>query len=71
MEKARMKIAVNGAADQFPEDATILDVLASKALQEDIVIVFLNGEMTKKELWAETRLKAGDKVEIIRVVGGG
>ena len=69
--EAVLKIAVNGTADQFPENSTIRDILASKTLQEEIVIVFLNGEMTKSESWAETRLKPGDKIEIIRVVGGG
>jgi sulfur carrier protein len=69
--EALVKVAVNGTADQFPENSTIRDILASKTLQEEIVIVFLNGEMTKSESWAETRLRPGDKIEIIRVVGGG
>ena len=66
-----MKVAVNGTADQFPENTSIHDVVASKTLQEEIVIVLLNGEMLKKEVWADTRLQAGDKIEIVRVVGGG
>jgi thiamine biosynthesis protein ThiS len=66
-----VKIAVNGAADQFPENSTIRDILASKTLQEEIVIVFLNGEMTKRESWSDIKLKSGDKIEVIRVVGGG
>ncbi len=66
-----MKIAINGTADQFPEDASIRDVLALKTLQEETVIVLLNGEMLRSELWAGTRLKAGDKIEIVQIVGGG
>ncbi len=66
-----MKIAVNGTADQFPENSSIKDILASKTLEDETVIVLLNGEMTNRDAWGNIRLKPEDKIEIVRVVGGG
>ncbi len=66
-----MKIAVNGTADQFPETTSIKDILAARDLGDETVIVLLNGEMTNRDAWAGIRLKPEDKIEIVRVVGGG
>ncbi len=66
-----MKIAVNGTADQFPDNSTIRDIVVSKAPEGETLIVLLNGEMIDRDSWAETLLKSGDKLEIVRVVGGG
>ena len=66
-----MKVAVNGETIGFRENATIHEVLASSAFNEEYVLVLVNGEMMTKDTWGETALKTGDKVEIIRVVGGG
>jgi thiamine biosynthesis protein ThiS len=66
-----MQITVNGAATQPSDGSTISDILATRTLQEDVVIVLLNGEIARRELWANTTLKAGDRVEIVHVLGGG
>jgi thiamine biosynthesis protein ThiS len=66
-----MQIMVNGAATQPTDGSTIIDVLASQTLHEDVVIVMLNGEIAQRELWPDTLLKAGDSIEIIHVLGGG
>ena len=66
-----MQVTVNGAVDQLPDNATIKDILASRTLREEIVIVLLNGEMTARETWGSLAVKSNDRVEIIRIVGGG
>lgn len=66
-----MQVTVNGAVDQLPEDTTISDILASRTLREEIVIVLLNGDMIAREDWGSLAVKPDDKIEIIRVVGGG
>ncbi len=66
-----MKIAVNGTADQFPEGSSIKDILAARDLGDETVIVLLNGEMTNRDSWGDIRLKPEDRIEIVRVVGGG
>ena len=66
-----MQIKVNGETDGVPENATIRDILTARALQEDIVIVLLNDDMVKTEAWNTVRVHADDRIEIIKVVGGG
>jgi thiamine biosynthesis protein ThiS len=66
-----MQIKVNGATAQPSDGATILEILASQTLQEETIIVLLNGEIAGRDLWGSTALRAGDNIEIIRVVGGG
>ncbi|OGO36983.1 MAG: thiamine biosynthesis protein ThiS [Chloroflexi bacterium RBG_16_57_8] len=66
-----MHIKVNGETEKFPEDSTIRDILSARTLREDIVIVFLNGEMVRSETWNAVTVSPDDRLEIIKVVGGG
>jgi thiamine biosynthesis protein ThiS len=66
-----MQIKVNGETDRFPENSTIRDILSARELPEEIVIVFLNGEMVRSESWNNVLVSADDRLEIIKVVGGG
>ena len=66
-----MQIKVNGETDKFPENSTIRDVVSAMTLQGDIVMVALNGEIVKPETWNVVKVNPNDKLEIIKVVGGG
>ena len=66
-----MQIKVNGTQDELPAQSTIRDLLKSRTIGEEIVIVFVNDELTRREAWANTSLRSGDNVEIVKVVGGG
>ena len=66
-----MQIKVNGTVDELPDNSTIRDVLASRTIREDIVIVMVNGEIAKREEWGSATLSPDDNLEIIRIVGGG
>jgi sulfur carrier protein len=66
-----MRITVNGTTDDLIEKLTIKEFLVSRTLGEDLVIVVVNGEVTRRETWGETWINPGDNVEIVRIVGGG
>jgi|PlaIllAssembly_1097288.scaffolds.fasta_scaffold1519998_2 sulfur carrier protein len=66
-----MRITVNGTTDDLVEKVTIKQFLESRTLGEDLVIVVVNGEVTRREDWGETWINPGDNVEIVRIVGGG
>jgi sulfur carrier protein len=66
-----MRITVNGTTDDLVEKVTIKHFLESRTLGEDLVIVVVNGEVTRREAWGETWINPGDNVEIVRIVGGG
>ena len=63
-------VIING--EQVNEaGSTLADYLARSGLGESRVAVELNGDIVPKAKYAETVLKDGDKVEIVRFVGGG
>ncbi|MCL2458529.1 MAG: sulfur carrier protein ThiS [Desulfobulbus sp.] len=65
-----MDIFVNGMQEAVPV-RTIIELVAHKGLEADSLVVELNQRIIKQELWPETRLQAGDKLELLNFVGGG
>lgn len=66
-----MQLLVNGAKEQCAKDATLAELIGHKKLRKDSLVVELNGAIIKQELWATTRLKDGDQLELLSFVGGG
>ncbi|MFN2526563.1 MAG: sulfur carrier protein ThiS [Actinomycetota bacterium] len=68
-----MNILLNGNPSEFGENATIDRVVA--VLVEDPeprgLAVAVNGEVVPRHLWRDTSLDDGDRVEVLRAVGGG
>ena len=50
---------------------TVLEMLADMDISSQRVAVELNEEIVPKAKYGETVLKDGDKVEVVRFVGGG
>lgn len=66
-----MRLTVNGETREAPDSATLADLLASLGIDARRVAVERNREIAPKSLWAETRLREGDQLEIVQFVGGG
>ena len=68
-----MKLLVNGKEVQVEDGITILDLLERSGIQIRPVglAVAVNEEIVPKSKYAEYRLKEGDRVEIVNIVGGG
>ncbi|MBI5326970.1 MAG: sulfur carrier protein ThiS [Deltaproteobacteria bacterium] len=66
-----MKIIVNGKERDVSEDTTVLGLLKVLDIKPQGIAVELNLEIVSKSKFAETVLNDGDKVEIVRMVGGG
>ena len=65
-------IVVNGAPHVCrAASATVTDVIRELALAGKRVAVEKNGEIVPKSRYEESRLAAGDRLEIIAAVGGG
>ncbi len=65
-----MRIKVNGQDQEVSEDSDIHVLLAAHKLTPDKVAVELNRRLVRAEKY-DTRLKAGDEIEIVTFVGGG
>ena len=66
-----MEVQVNGVARQLAEGTTVAALLADLALPKDGVAVAINRDVVPRGEHAERVIAAGDRVEIIRAVGGG
>jgi len=65
-------IRVNGQDEVLAVD-TLAALLAEKALDtgQRGIAVALNGEVVPRAAWPQTKLRAGDSVEIVRARQGG
>jgi sulfur carrier protein len=67
-----MTVEVNGKETELAEDATVRDVVQSLVERaERGVAVALDGEVVPRSAWQTTRLRAGDRLEVLRAVQGG
>lgn len=66
-----MNVLLNGKPADLPEGLTVEGLVKQKGLNPDNIIVEHNLNLIKRESWAVTFLREGDKIEILRFVGGG
>jgi sulfur carrier protein len=66
-----MRVMVNGEAMEVPEGLNVDGLLDHLKVKREYTAVAVNREITPKTQYAGTRLKDGDKVEIVRPMAGG
>ena len=66
-----MNITVNGKAMDVEPGVTVDGLLALLEIKRDYTAVAVNREITPKSDYASLKLGDGDKVEIVRPMGGG
>jgi len=66
-----MRIEVNGEPRDLPDAATVADLLDALDLAGTLVAVERNEEIVPRASHRETRLTEGDRLEVVRFVGGG
>jgi thiamine biosynthesis protein ThiS len=66
-----MTITVNGKAMEVGEELSVEALLAQLGIPRMFTAVAINRDIMPKSSYASTRLSAGDRVEIVRPMGGG
>ncbi len=66
-----MKATVNGEARQVEEGTTLRALVEALGLHPGAVAVAVNGEVVPRAEHAGRTVGEGDRVEVIRAVGGG
>ncbi len=66
-----INLMVNGKTREVEEATNLESYLVSFGLDLQFVAVGYNGEVIKKESFAQVTLRNGDALEIVRPVGGG
>jgi thiamine biosynthesis protein ThiS len=70
-QQQRLALVLNGEPYEVAEDATVLDLLAGLGRDPRSVAVERNGELLPRAAYPETRLAAGDRLEVVHFVQGG
>jgi thiamine biosynthesis protein ThiS len=66
-----VRIRVNGEAREVAEATTLADLLVELKMPAARVAVERNREVVRRDAYAATRLRDGDILEIVQLVGGG
>lgn len=66
-----INVILNGAERAVARDATLLELLEGLALDPRAVVVEHNRRIVRRPALAETRIAAGDAIELVHFVGGG
>lgn len=66
-----MRIQANGETLELADGATVASLLARLDLGTQRVAVERNGEIVPRSEHAQTRLAEGDRLEVVRAIGGG
>jgi len=66
-----MTLHLNGEPRDFPDGLTVAALIAQLGMKPDRVAVELNLEIVPRARWDATKLKDGDKLEVVHFVGGG
>jgi sulfur carrier protein len=67
-----MKVQINGEEREFNvSPLTLAALVETLGMKPDRVAVELNRDIVPRNLWAETMLNEGDRLELVHFVGGG
>tara|TARA_Y100001968_G_scaffold31017_1_gene23884 strand:- start:916 stop:1134 length:219 start_codon:yes stop_codon:yes gene_type:complete len=69
-----MKLKINGnvkTIEKFKEEFSLEGLLEYLGYKPQLVVVELNGEIINPKFWTTTKIKNGDCLEVVTIVGGG
>ena len=66
-----MQITVNGKPREIDGETDLSSFLRAFDINPKLVAVAINGDVIPKREYVDVRVRAGDAVEVVRMVGGG
>lgn len=66
-----IRLTINGRAEDLDGEVALPAFLQAREINPRLVAVARNGEVIDRGAWATVTLRAGDVIEIVRMVGGG
>ncbi|RCJ28014.1 thiamine biosynthesis protein ThiS [Nostoc minutum NIES-26] len=64
-------LEVNGETRSCSSQTLLPDLLQQLGFNPRLVAVEYNGEILHRQFWQETKIQAGDRLEVVTIVGGG
>ncbi len=66
-----IQVWVNGQKTVTPKELNMIQFLEYLETDARLVAVEYNGEILHRQYWLHTLIQAGDRLEIVTIVGGG
>jgi len=66
-----ISIELNGEARTIADSDNVQDLIDALSLTNQALAVAVNREVVPRAKWREHRFAVGDKVDIVRAIGGG
>ena len=69
-----MKLKINGefkTIEKSNEEFLLEDLIEHLGYKPQLVVVEVNGEIINPQAWTNTKIKDGDCLEVVTIVGGG
>ena len=66
-----IQIELNGEPKTLVEPMQVLQLVQSLELAGQGIAVAINREIIPQQQWAQRNLQAGDRVDVVRAIGGG
>lgn len=67
----KMKIILNGEEKELTSEIPLINFLTDQNLDPDKLVIEYNQEIIQQKEWSSIILTAGDKLEVLKFVGGG
>ena len=66
-------LKINGKERTFPEQfpGTIMELLTKLKISEATVVAEIDGKIVRRKDFAQTSVRPGQSIELVRLVGGG
>lgn len=64
-------LLVNGETRSCSSQILLPDLLQQLGFNPRLVAVEYNGEILHRQFWQQTKIQAGDRLEVVTIVGGG
>ena len=66
-----IRVTINGEEQEFPDPTPLTEYVSSLGVSPKMIAIAYNGEVLRRDEWAEVTLSEGDTLEVVRAVGGG
>ena len=68
---ATISIELNGEARTVSDSDSVQDLVDALSLTNQALAIAVNREVVPRTKWREHRFVSGDKVDVVRAIGGG
>jgi thiamine biosynthesis protein ThiS len=66
-----MQIVLNGNEHELQDEMSLSQLVESLGIDRRLIAVAHNGDVVPRDTYERIRVHEGDRVEIVRMVGGG